>query len=157
MQPDIFIPYLFKGEKKMTNRKKILSVISLFVLLAVTALSVISCGQNNQTPTDTEPVSAEQNATVTITVQVTDNEGKTTDYEIATQETTLRGALEQEKLVEGEESEYGLYIKTVAGVTADYDTDGSYWALYQGDEYLMTSADTTPIADGDLFKIVYTK
>ena len=148
----------------MTNRKKILSVVSLFVLLAVTALSVISCGQNNQTtPTDSEaivtdaPVSAEQNGEVTITVQVTDNEGKTTDYQITTAETTLRGALEQEKLVEGEESEYGLYIKTVAGVTADYDTDGSYWALYQGDEYLMTSADTTPIADGDLFKIVYTK
>ena len=141
----------------MTSRKKILSVVSLFALLAVTALFVISCGQNNQTPTDTQAVSDAQNTTVTITVQVTDNEGKTADYKITTAETTLRGALEQEKLVEGEESEYGLYIKTVAGVTADYDTDGSYWALYQRDEYLMTSADTTPIADGDLFRIVYTK
>ncbi|MBO4413827.1 MAG: DUF4430 domain-containing protein [Clostridia bacterium] len=93
----------------------------------------------------------------TITVKVTDNEGKETSFTIKTDAEFLRGALEQEKLIEGEESQYGLYVKVVNGVTADYNTDGAYWGFYKGGEYLMTGVDETPIKDGDTFEIVYTK
>ena len=51
-------------------------------------------------------------------------------------------------LISGEEGEYGLYVKTVNGVTADFDADGVYWAFYINDEYAQTSVDMTKIEDG---------
>ena len=41
-------------------------------------------------------------------------------------------------LIAGEDSDYGLYVKTVNGVTVDYDTDGKYWAFYVDGEYAAT-------------------
>ena len=132
-----------------TNVRRVLSAVSLVVLMAVMALSMISCDKKDDvTVTGTD---------VTITVQVTDDKGETTPYTVTTTETTLRGALEQENMVEGDESEYGLYIKKVCGFTADYDVDGSYWALYKNGEYLMNSADDEILEDGAVYEIKYTK
>lgn len=61
-----------------------------------------------------------------------------------------------EGLVVGEDGPYGLYIKEVDGEAAVYETDGAYWSLLIGGEYAMSGADTTPIADGDTFSLVYT-
>ena len=47
-------------------------------------------------------------------------------------------------------------ITTVDGETADWNADQSYWALYIGQEYASTGADTTPVNDGDSFGLVYT-
>ncbi len=134
----------------MTKTKRIvLSAVSLVVLMAVMALTFVSCGKKEETPSDVTKV--------TVTVEVTDDKGNTTPYVIETTETTLRGALEQEELVEGDESEYGLYIKKVCGITADYDVDGSYWALYKGEEYMSNSVDQEMLEDGAVYRIVYTK
>ena len=138
------------------NRKTFLSVVSLVVLAAAAALTVTSCGQIKTTPPDI-PDSSIIVEEKTIEIKVVDDKGTESYYTASTQCDTLRGVLEEMNLVEGEEGEYGLYIKTVAGVTADYDTDGAYWSLSKGGEYLMTSADDTPIADGDVFELTYTK
>ena len=50
-----------------------------------------------------------------------------------------------------EDSEYGLYIKTVNGITYDYETDGKYWAFYISDEYSMTGIDLTDIVSGETY------
>ena len=88
---------------------------------------------------------------------VTDDKGENTVFTIETKAYYLRGALEQENLVQGDESEFGLYVKIVNGVEADYDKNGAYWGFYKGGEYLPSGIDTTPIEDGDAFEIVYTK
>ena len=50
-------------------------------------------------------------------------------------------------VVSGEDSQYGLYVKSVNGETADYDVDGTYWAFYVNGEYAMASVDAyTPEA-----------
>lgn len=54
-------------------------------------------------------------------------------------------------LIAGEESEYGLYVKTVNGITADYDKDGVYWAFYINGEYAQTGVDSTKIAEGESY------
>ena len=64
-----------------------------------------------------------------------DAEGKETVFEVKTDKTTVGEALVEEGLIVGEESEYGLYVKTVNGITVDYGTDGKYWAFYVNDEY----------------------
>lgn len=56
---------------------------------------------------------------------------------------------------DGYDSDYGFYITTINGVTADYDTDQAYWAIYVNGEYGQYSADTQPVADGDKFELVY--
>ena len=54
-------------------------------------------------------------------------------------------------LISGDESEYGLYVKTVNGVTLDYDKDGKYWAFYVDGEYAATGVDSTDIAAGSTY------
>ena len=46
-------------------------------------------------------------------------------------------------VIAGEDSDYGLYVKTVNGETADYDKDGAYWAFYVNGEYAMSGVDYT--------------
>jgi len=58
---------------------------------------------------------------------------------------------------DGDEGEYGMMVMTVNGETADYNVDQSYWSFYVNGEYCNYGIDTQPVADGDAFKIVYTK
>ena len=95
-----------------------------------------------------------QEGSKTITVNIDHLAGEDKTYTIRTGEEYLRGALEQENLIEGTESEYGLYVTTVDGVAAD-DAKRQWWCFNDGEgNMLNTGVDTTPIADGDAFQIV---
>ena len=63
----------------------------------------------------------------------------------------------EHKLISGEKGPYGIYVKMVNGMYADYDIDQSYWALTKDGESLQTAVDGTVIADGDHFEIVHIK
>ena len=67
----------------------------------------------------------------------------------------LRGALEEQKLIAGDESEFGLYVRTVNGYTAD-DSKQEWWMFTRNGESLMTGVDATPIADGEQYEIALT-
>ena len=69
-----------------------------------------------------------------ITVIVVDADGNETNFVVSTDKETVGDALLELNLIEGEEGDYGLYVKTVNGITADYDTDGTYWAFYVNGE-----------------------
>ena len=55
------------------------------------------------------------------------------------------------------EISYGIYIKTVNGIVADYNIDQSYWAFYENDDYAMLGVDLTKIDENVTYKLVYTK
>lgn len=140
------------------NTKKIMSLISLLVLMAVMALGMISCGKN--TPADTTADTATQTEEVkgvTVTVEITDDKGEKTSKEYTTEAVTLADLLLGEKLVEGDNTDYGLMITTVNGIKADYNADGAYWALYKNGEYMQTGADGETLTDGAVYGLVYTK
>lgn len=84
-------------------------------------------------------------------------EDKSVTFTVHTDRDMLGTALTDNELVSGDESEYGLYIKFVNGIEADYDKDQAYWAISKDGEYLMTGADSTPIADGENYELTYTK
>ena len=86
-----------------------------------------------------------------FTFTVVDKEGTETQFEIHTDQETVGGALLELSLIAGDESEYGLYVKTVNGITADYDKDGVYWAFYINGEYAQTGVDVTPVTEGDSY------
>lgn len=87
-----------------------------------------------------------------LTVQVVYADGSADEFAFTTQAEFLRQALEEQELVQGEESQYGLFIQTVNGVTAD-DSQQQWWCITKGGEELMTGADSTPVADGDQFEL----
>ena len=89
--------------------------------------------------------------TIYVTVQV---EEHSVIFTIKTDKSTLGEAMMEHNLLEGESDMYGLYVKSVNGMIADYDTDQSWWGLYSHGEMLMTGVDTTEIADGDVFEMV---
>lgn len=93
-----------------------------------------------------------------VTIEVTDNEGKITTYETKTDAEYLGEVFAEidDLTVEGADGDYGLYIDTVNGLTADYAVDGAYWSIYVNGEYGNYSADQQPVADGDVYGLVYT-
>ena len=84
----------------------------------------------------------------TIMVTVKDNEGKAVVFTIKTDAKTVGAALLENKLIAGDEGAYGLYIKVVNGLRADYDKDQAYWAFTIDGEMVMTGVDQTDITDG---------
>ncbi|MBD5080225.1 MAG: DUF4430 domain-containing protein [Ruminococcaceae bacterium] len=93
---------------------------------------------------------------VTIKVKVIADTKEIT-LTVHTGKENLGAALLEYELVSGDESEYGLYIKSVNGIQADYDKDQAWWAISKDGEMLMTGADSTPIADGESYELTYTK
>ena len=96
------------------------------------------------------------NGATTVEVEVKAGDYSVT-FTLKTDKATLGEALLEHELIAGEQDQYGLYVKIVNGITADYDVNQSYWALYKNGEYCMTGVDTTPIADGEHYELVYTK
>ena len=140
--------------------KKLLSFILCNALIVAMALFTIGCNGStgNSTPSGT---GTEVNVQVDsgqlgegstkFNFTVVDKDGNETQFEIHTDKETVGEALMELELIAGEESEYGLYVKTVNGITADYDKDGVYWAFYVNDEYAATGVDSTTITEGDSY------
>ena len=92
----------------------------------------------------------------TITVTVVHGDGTSKDFTYHTDEEYLGSVLMAEGLVEGEMGPYGLMISTVDGEEAVWEVNSAYWALFVGEEYATSGADTTPVYDGSVFKLEYT-
>ena len=147
---------------KHTNLKTFVSLILCGVLLAAAALSFIGCQDTNPTETTTgsvetvAPTVLGEGSTV-FYFDVVDGEGNTTRFEIHTDEATVGAALLALNLIEGEDGQYGLYVKKVNGISADYATDGTYWAFYENGDYALSGVDTTNITTGASYAFKVTK
>lgn len=93
---------------------------------------------------------------VTVQVEVKVEEQSVT-FTIHTDKEMLGDALLEHELIAGDEGPYGLYVKRVNGMLADYDVDGTYWALYKDGAYATSGVDTTKIADGEHYELVLSK
>lgn len=139
--------------KKNFIFSRILAVVLALIFVLSSAFALVSCSND-----DNSGEESTQATPITITLEVIYPDGSSKEFVIATDSSkTLRQALEGEGLIAGEEAQYGLYVKVVDGVTADYDVDQSWWSLSKGGEMLMTGVDSTPIADGDHFEFTYSK
>ncbi|MBR5295517.1 MAG: DUF4430 domain-containing protein [Clostridia bacterium] len=84
-------------------------------------------------------------------------EEKSVTFTIFTEKENLAEILLEHKLVEGEDGAYGLYIKKVNGILADYDMDQSYWSFEKSGEMQMVGVSDTSVLGGEHFELVYTK
>ncbi len=92
----------------------------------------------------------------TLTVKV-EADGQSVTFTVKSDKETVGDALIEHSLISGENGAYGLYIKVVNGIKADFDTDGAYWSFNKNGEYMMTGVDATNFADGEQYELVYTK
>ena len=141
--------------------KKVIRSVVLVALVLSFVLCLASCNEkidaeglweNATYRSDKEFGKGEK--TVEVEVKV---EEQSVTFTIHTDADTLGEALLEHELIAGEDSQYGIYVKTVNGILADYDVDKSYWGFYQNGEYLMSGVDTTAIVGGEHFEIVYSK
>ena len=138
--------------KNKTN-KKLLSLILSMMLIVAMAFHMTACSDDNKTgATHSQKdggIVGEGNTVFTFTV--VDKEGNETVFEIHTDKTIVGDALLEANLLAGEQGAYGLYVKTVNGITADYNVDGTYWAFYINGEYASSGVDSTTIKEGDSY------
>lgn len=141
---------------------KVKRVSLLMVLILVVTTAVVGCGkkEENKEPKAESSKAKENNAgeknilgegKTQISFTVVDKDGKETAFEIHTDEEMVGDALFEHELIEGEEGQYGLYVKKVNGITADYDVDKTYWAFYVNDEYATAGVESTPVKEGDSY------
>lgn len=76
---------------------------------------------------------------------------------VKTNAETVGAALLENEIIEGEDSEFGLYVKKVNGITADFDVNKAYWAFYIDGGYASSGVDTTTIDEDVTYKLEYTK
>ncbi len=92
--------------------------------------------------------------TIRLTVKV---EEQSVVITVKTDAETVGAALTENNLITGDPGEFGLYIKSVNGIAADYDRDGYYWAFYEGSAYAMAGVDQTVLTDGGEYTLACEK
>ena len=158
---ELFTFILFvKILRKEDNEMKSLTKITLLLLALLTLFCFVSCADVDKTGA-WETATYDRNAELgegakTVTVKVIAEEQELT-FIIHTDKETLGDALLEHKLIDGEDGPYGLYVKAVNGIVADYNVDQTYWGLTKNGELSMTGVDATAIADGEQYELTKTK
>ena len=139
--------------------KKSFLLVICTVLIATTALFTTGCSNkntNNNEKTEISNISIPESNVLgegdtKFVITVTDKDGNEENFEIHTDRTTVGEALLDLDFISGDNSQYGIYVKTVNGITVDYDKDGAYWAFYVNGEYATSGVDATNITEGEIY------
>ena len=138
----------------MKNFKRILSLM----LILVMALSFAACGNKSQEeetdPYDGKYAKVFELGETEFEFEVINKEGETTLYLVKTDKETVGDALLETELISGEESQYGLYVTTVDGLTLDYNADKYYWAFYVDGQYAEVGVDSMEVVPGAKYSFV---
>ncbi|MCL2221386.1 MAG: DUF4430 domain-containing protein [Oscillospiraceae bacterium] len=156
-------------------KRRIISTMLALMLIVLMTVTLAACGADTpatQTPestptgTDDAQVGAETQGENESTVigqgstvfmfEVTDNNGEKTVWEVHTDETTVGAALLALGLVDGDMSDFGLFVTAVNGLVADFDENQAWWAFYIDGEMAMVGADGADIEEGVVYAFVYT-
>ena len=123
------------------------------ILLALTALCLTMALMLGIWQT-TKPVGT--NDLKAITVEVCHKDSTTSTFPYETREEYLGPLLLESGLISGTMGEYGLFVDTVDGETADYAADGGWWQLTCNEEPAQTGADQVVLEDGTVYCWIYT-
>ena len=156
---------------KQNIEKKLLLTVLCIVLIAAMALFATGCSKNDttgtttpETPSINQPTDPSIPSDVTVKGEgstsfyfnVTNTDGAVTKFLVKTDKNTVGEALLECNLIAGDTSDYGLYVTSVNGITADWSTECAYWAFYINGEYAQTGVDATDITAGAEYGFVKT-
>ena len=141
------------------TRKKLTAEVLCLLLSVVMMFTIVGCDKSENNNTDNNTTVATESTEesksnvlgegkTSFNFVVVQADGAETTFEVKTDKETVGDALVEVGMIQGEKSEYGLYVKTVNGITADYDTSKTYWAFYIDGEYATTGVDSTKVKAG---------
>lgn len=155
-----FILSFFKKQKGYIKMKKTVKASISIVLSLVFIVCLVSCNTVKKSGLWEDATYRKDmefgDGAKTVVVEVKAEDQMVT-FTVNTDKETVGEALLEHELIAGDEGQYGLYVKTVNGITADYDVDQSYWAFYVDGEYAMTGVDMTEIDEDVTYQLAYTK
>lgn len=96
-----------------------------------------------------------QEGAKTVVVEVVHKDGSARKFSLNTDADSLGKALVEGGVVVDNQDTYGLYILTADGETAD-ESKQEWWQITKNGVSLTTSADSTPIADGEHYELTLT-
>lgn len=158
--------------------KKTIRLLSLLLVALLLACTMTACGGTDVTTATTTTTTSAGGApqaptlptfwdTATYRADAEIGTGATTFYltvkaeqygitlTVHTDETNLGAALSALSLISGEQGAYGLYVKTVNGMTLDPDNSNVYWGFFIGEDFAMSGVDSTPITAGATYTLSY--
>ena len=132
-------------ETKGNSKKIIAGVIVLIILVAAALVLYMNFRQTT----------TQGNKSITLSIVYGD--GSRDDYELHTDAEYLMDAANEieELTIVGSGEGASFYIDTINGVTADYDADGAYWAIYVDGAYGSYGIMEQPVTDGGSYEIRY--
>ncbi len=124
----------------MKNKKTLIAAVVLIVLLvgAFLAWALLR-------PTAEQGVKS-------VAVEVIHSDSSVNAFNIALDVDTLGDLLTVTGIASGTKGEYGLYITTVDGETAD-ESRQQWWCITKDGEEVSTGADSVILADGDKYEL----
>ena len=129
----------------MKNNKKKVALLACLFLVVVAVFGAIFFAMR--------PQGTEGGKTFTLEVILTD--GSSTEHKVSTDAEFVGEALLAEGLIDGSTSEYGLFVTTVNGVTANSDNQ-EWWCLTIDGESSMYGVDQVPVTDGGHYEFTLT-
>lgn len=134
---------------------KFIKTPAVFALVLALAVSLCACSQtaDDPAPADAAAPALTDGGSIgegktAFSLGIVHSSGESKTLTVHTDAETVGAALLALGVIAGEDSSYGLYVKTVDGETLDYDTDGKYWAFYVDGAYAAVGVDQTAAEDG---------
>ena len=125
----------------MKNNKKVARLACLFLVVAAVFGAVFFALR----PTGTEGAKS-------FTLEVVLADGSSTEHKVSTDAEFVGEALLAEGLIAGDSGDYGLFITTVNGVTAN-SANQEWWCLTVNGAEWMYGIDQTPVTDGGHYEL----
>jgi hypothetical protein len=125
----------FKGNKKRTiiAISVLLVLVAAFITIYFTSRPATNAGMKS------------------ITVSVIPLEEDEVEHTLTTDREFLSEALLDENIIEGSETEFGLMVTTVDGITANPDKQ-QWWMITKGGEMTETGVSEIVISDNDHYE-----
>ena len=129
----------------MKNNKKRVALLACLFIVVVAVFGVVFFALR--------PSGTEGDKTFTLEVILAD--GSSTEHKVSTDAEFVGEALLAEGLIDGSTSEYGLFVTTVNGVTANSENQ-EWWCLTINGESSMYGVDQVPVTDDGHYEFTLT-
>jgi hypothetical protein len=156
------------------KRTKFSFIVSFLLLLLITVMALPGCGSNegNDSNEETQEVGGladedAEDSTATATqvgegensflFEVINEEGESFFWFVHTNETMVGDALLEHDLVQGDMTDFGLFVTEINGIVADFDDGGAYWAFYIDGDFAMTGVMETEIEPETTYAFVFSR